>query len=120
MTRDPLVPAELVEPACNRIGAEEVECEPARDFDHRVEALGQHADDEHLVNALFLHGGLQRSDFRFGVNRLTSRGANPISSRIPIHRFRRRIRARVGFSFRKREFLATRWGGRRPVELEEG
>src|SRR5262249_26110106 len=45
------------QPAGEEVAVHEVQQQPADDLDHRMRALGEDADDEHLVDALFPHGG---------------------------------------------------------------
>ena len=106
-------PAGLPQPAGDRIGTEEVENSPTDEFDERVGALDRDADQEQLVKAVLEHGAPN-------AGALDSGPPNSYLQLIPIHRLPGGAFVRASVFRLVGDFLATRWGGWRPVELKKG
>src|SRR6185312_4598900 len=68
----PSGPLMRAEPLRDRVGAEQIECEPSGDLHQRMEALERNADCEDLMDAPFLHWKVTKADA------LTRMQANPI------------------------------------------
>src|SRR5579872_6318340 len=60
-----LAVAPATDRADNGSGADEIKRNSGNDLEQGMQALGEDADDEQLMDSLFLHEGRQRPDFRF-------------------------------------------------------